>query len=106
MRGFPVLPAFLAIVLVMVCRNVLGACAVQCSVVYVPWFAAAPTCQVCEFVAVVAFVDSSRFGVVSGVAVVASEGYAVGLVVICVCLVAKGDHYGAVVDVVQGTSCD
>lgn len=41
-----------------------------------PWFAAAATCWLCEFVAVVASVDPSRFDVVSGVAIGASEEYA------------------------------
>ena len=54
----------------MLCQNAFGAgelCA--------PWFAAAAACRVCEFVAV----DSSRFNVVSGVAVLALEGYALGV---------------------------
>ena len=38
--------------------------------------AAAAVCRVCKFVAVEASVDSSRFNVVSWVAVLASEGYA------------------------------
>ena len=73
---------------------------------YSPWFAAAAACRVCEFVAVEAYVESSHFNVVSGAAVVASEGCAVGFVVSCVCLVAEGDHYGTMVDVVQDASCD
>ena len=71
--------------------------------VYAPWFAAAATRQVCKFVTVEASVGSSRFGVE---AVVASEERTVGFAVSCVCLVAEGGHYGAVVGVVQGASCD
>ena len=71
--------------------------------VYAPWFAAAATRQVCKFVAVEASVGSSRFDVE---AVVASEEHTVGVAVSCVCLAAEGGHYGAVVGVVQGASCD
>ena len=56
--------------------------------------------------AVEASVDSSRFDVVLGGAVVASEEYAVGFVVGCVYLVTEGGHYGAVVDIDQGASRD
>ena len=67
---------------------------VQCSVMYAPRFAAAAARRVCEFVAVEASVDSSPFDVAPGKAVVASEEYAIGFVVSCVCHVTEGDHYG------------
>ena len=47
--------------------------------------------------------DPFRVDDVSGVAVAASEEYAV---VSCVCLVVEGDHHRALVDVVQGASCN
>ena len=83
MRTFLVLSAFLASVLGAFCRSTCGS--------------AAAACRVCEFVVVEASDDSVRFDVVSGVAVAASEEYAVRFIV---------SHYGVVVDVVQGASCD
>ena len=68
---------------------------------YASWFAAAAAGRVCEFVAVEASVDSSRFDVVPGAAVAASEEYTVSFIVNYVYLVAESDHYGAVIDVVQ-----
>ncbi len=53
-----------------------------------------------------ASIDPLRFDVVPGVAVVASVEHAVSFVVGGVCLVAEGDHYGAVVDVVHCPPCD
>ena len=73
---------------------------------YASRVAATAPCQVCEFEAVEASVDSSRFNVVSGIAVAASDEYTVSFRVKCVYLVTEGNHYGAVVDVVQGASCD
>ena len=93
--------AFLAFVLGVFCRNMFGAGAM-----YASWFAAAAACRVREFVAVEASVDSSRFDVVPGIAVAASEEYTVSFIVKCVYLVTEGDHYGVVADVVQGASCN
>ena len=73
---------------------------------YAPWFAVAAARRMRDFVAVVASVDSSRFDVVSGVAVVAPEEHAAGFVVGCVRPVAEGDHYRSMVDVFQGGSCN
>ena len=86
---FRILPAFLASVIVVVCRNVF-----RTGTMYTSWFVAAAACRVCEFVVVEASVDSSHPDVVPGVAVVASEGYAVCVVVSRVCLVAEGDIMG------------
>ena len=57
-----------AVVLGVLCQNAFGA-----GPLYAPWFAAAAVCRVCEFVAVETSVDASRFNLVSGVAVLASE---------------------------------
>ena len=51
-------------------------------------------------------VDSSRLDVASGVTVGASEEYTERFTMSYVCLAAEGDRYKAVVDVVQGASCD
>ena len=73
---------------------------------YASWYAAAATCRACEFVAIDARAGSSRFDVVPGVAVDASEEYTVSCIVNYLYLVVEGDHFGAVVDVVQGASCN
>ena len=66
--------AFLAFVLGVFCRNMLGAGAM-----YASRFAVAAACRVCESVTVEGSVDSARFDAVSGVAVAASEEYTVNL---------------------------
>ena len=72
---------------------------------YTPWFTAAATCWVCEFVTIEASVYPLRFDVVSGVAMAASEEDSVGFEVYSVYFVAEGDHDRAVVDVVYCSSC-
>ena len=72
---------------------------------YTPWFTAAATCQVCEFVTIEASVYPLRFDIVSGIAMAASEEDSIGFEAYGIYFIVEGDHDGAVVNIVYCGSC-